>query len=140
MEKRKASLAEAGLEEDEVEESIANFDALNDEAFEAVVAMMKKKMAMKHMKKKEEEEAMMMKKKPMAEEDAEAAMPPALKEALEKKKKEKEAKADEEEVTAEDFDAMQTSEATLIESDDYDEVEATRASVAAWFENNRISK
>ena len=135
MEKRKASLAEAGLEEDEVEESIANFDALSDEDFDAIVAMMHKH---KKKKKKEEEEAM--KDYPTAGEDAEAAMPPALKEALEKKKKEKEAKADEEEVTAEDFDAMQTSEATLIESDDYDEVEATRASVAAWFENNRISK
>ena len=136
MKKRMASLTEAGLDEDEVEESIANFDALNDEAFDAIVAMMTKK------KKKEEEEAMMTTppKKRVAEEDAEAAMPPALKEALEKKKKEKEAKADEEEVTAEDFDALQTSEATLIESDDYDEVEATRASVAAWFDNNRISR
>tara|TARA_R100000742_G_C4275678_1_gene96310 strand:- start:292 stop:1797 length:1506 start_codon:yes stop_codon:yes gene_type:complete len=130
MEKRKASLAEAGLNEEEVEESIANFDALSEEAFDAIVAMMKKK---------EDEKAM--KDKPMAEEDAEAAMPPALKEALEKKK-DKEAKADEveEEVTAEDFEGVQTSEATLVESDEYDEVEATRASVAAWFDNNRISK
>ena len=131
MEKRKASLVEAGLNEEEVEESIANLDALSEEAFDAIVAMMKKK---------EDEKAMKM--KPTAEEDAEAAMPPALKEALEKKKKDKEAKADEveEEVTAEDFEGVQTSEATLVESDEYDEVEATRASVAAWFDNNRISK
>ena len=43
MEKRKAGLVEAGLTEEEVAESLANFDALEDEAFEAVIALMKKK-------------------------------------------------------------------------------------------------
>ena len=42
MEKRKASLSEAGLEGADVEESLAQFEALADEAFEAVVAAIKK--------------------------------------------------------------------------------------------------
>jgi len=42
MEKRKASLAEAGLAGDDVQESLAQFEALADEAFEAVVAAIKK--------------------------------------------------------------------------------------------------
>ncbi len=134
MKKRMASLAEAGFDEEEIEETLASFDSLSDEAFETVVALMKKKQAM-------------MKKKPMAseEEDAEAAMPPALKEAIEKKKKEKEEKdakaSEEEEVTAEHFDGVESTEATLIDSDDpADEMETTRASVADWFANNVLSK
>ena len=85
MEKRKAALAEAGLDEEEIEDSLANFDALADEAFESIVALMAKKPKAKDKK----------------EDEAEAGMPPELKEALEKKKKEKEAKADEEESEAE---------------------------------------
>ena len=42
MEKRKASLAEAGLTGADVEESVAKFEALADEAFNAVVAAIKK--------------------------------------------------------------------------------------------------
>lgn len=42
MEKRKASLAEAGLQGADVEESLAQFEALADDAFEAVVAAIKK--------------------------------------------------------------------------------------------------
>jgi len=129
MEKRKASLIEAGLEEDEVEESLANFDVLADEAFEAVVALMKKKA--KKMEKKEDE--------------AEAAMPPAVKEAIEKKKKEKEekeAKADEveAEITPEAFEEVETSEATLVVADEVDEISQTRASVADWFSNHVLNK
>jgi len=135
MEKRKASLAEAGLDEEEVEESLANFDALADEAFEAVVALMKKKVAIK---KKDDE--------------AEAAMPPALKEALEKKKKEgkdKEAEAkpkkpmaeeSEAEITAEAFEEVETSEATLVEETVEDELESTRAGISDWLSNNVFSQ
>lgn len=130
MQKRKASLTEAGLDEQEVEDTIASFDALGEEAFEAVVALMKKKYADKHPMKKKEDEA-------------EAAMPPALKEAIEKKKKEKEAKADEEaeaEVTPELLEDVETSEATLVDATpDVDEVESTRASIADWLSNNVLS-
>jgi len=42
MEKRKASLAEAGVPDADVEGTVAQFEALADEAFEAVVAAIKK--------------------------------------------------------------------------------------------------
>lgn len=48
MQKRKASLLEAGLEEDEVDSTLASLEALDDEAFEALAGMMKKKTAKKH--------------------------------------------------------------------------------------------
>ena len=125
--KRKASLAEAGLEEDEVEETLASFDALDDDAFEAIVAMMKKKAGKKYAK----------------DDEAEAGMPPEVKEQMEKKKKEKEAKADEaeaEEVTPEVFEEVETSEATLVVSENEDEIETARASVADWFSNHVLNK
>jgi hypothetical protein len=131
MEKRKAGLVEAGLTEEEVAESLANFDSLADEAFEAVIALMKKK----DEKKKE----------------AEAALPPALKEAIEKKKekegKDKEADAKpkageaEADVTPELLADVETSEATLIEATpEVDEVESTRASISNWLETNVLNK
>jgi hypothetical protein len=123
MEKRKAALVEAGISEEDVEESLASFDALEEEAFESVIALMKKKFA--------------------KEDEAEAKMPPELKEALEKKKKEKEAKAEDEaeseEVTAETFKEVETTEAALVEADEYDEVEAARASVSDWLSNHVLS-
>ena len=137
-EARKASLVEAGFEAEEAEESLAAYDALDDESFETVVALMKKKMAkdekededkekaaMKKkeavMKKKDDEEEAVMKKKAGAEEEAEEA---------------------EAEVAAEEaLDDVETSEATLVDaSDEADEIEATRASVAQWLENNVLSK
>jgi len=53
MEKRKASLVDAGIEDADLEATLASFDALADEAFEQVIAMMKKKMAKKMEEKKE---------------------------------------------------------------------------------------
>jgi len=125
-ESRKASLVDAGFEAEEAEESLAAYDALDDEAFDTVVAVMKKKMATKEedkavMKKKDDEEEAVMKKKAGAEEEAEEA---------------------EAEVAAEEaLDDVETSEATLVDaSDEADEIEATRASVAQWLENNVLSK
>lgn len=43
MEKRKASLLDAGVEDADLEATLASFDAMADEAFEQVVALMKKK-------------------------------------------------------------------------------------------------
>tara|TARA_B100002019_G_scaffold244576_1_gene221596 strand:- start:3077 stop:4585 length:1509 start_codon:yes stop_codon:yes gene_type:complete len=126
MMKRKASLEEAGFEAEEIEESLATFESLADEAFEAVVALMKKKA-----------------KKDEKEDEAEAGMPPELKEAIEKKKKEKEAKAEEEaeaeEINQEAFEDLESSEATLVESEELDESEKTRASVADWFESHVLN-
>lgn len=45
MSKRKASLTDAGLEDAEVEETLASTESLEDEAFDKIVAMMKKKAA-----------------------------------------------------------------------------------------------
>lgn len=127
MEKRKAGLVEAGLEEEEVDETLASFDGLSDEAFDQIVAMMKKK-GMKDYAKKDKE--------------AEAAMPPEMKEAIEKKKKEKEAKADdaEAEISEDAFEEVETSEATLVETEVSDEIETARASVADWFSNHVLNK
>lgn len=100
-EKRKAALAEAGLDEEEIEDSLATFDALEDEAFDAIVALVNKK--------------------PEAKADEE----------------ESEAEA---EIYAEDFEEVQTSEATLVETEVEDEMETTRASVANWFENHVLNK
>lgn len=132
--KRKASLIEAGYEEESIDETVAAFDALSDEAFETVVLaspMKKAKMEEKDKKKKEDE--------------AEAAMPDALKEAIEKKKKQKEekdAKAEEEaeaDLNQEAFEEVETSEAALVEADEHDPIEATRASVASWLETHVLS-
>ena len=131
MMKRKASLVEAGFEDEEIEESLAAFDSLGEEAFEAVLAMMKKKGMMKKKAKDEEDK------------EAEAAMPPELKEAIEKKKKEKEkeAKADEAEAEAlESFEDLETGEASLTVSEDEDEVDRAKASVSDWFTNHVLNK
>jgi hypothetical protein len=114
---RKANLVEAGFEEAEAEESIPLYDALDDKAFEAVVAAMKKKMGeMKEkMKMKKEEE------KPMAETKASETVT--------------------EEVTEELFQEVNTTEATLVDASDVnDELEAARASVAEWLTENVLRK
>lgn len=114
---RKTKLVMAGFEEAEAEESISLYDALSDDAFEAVVAAMTKKMrAMK-------DKIMMMK-----EEKKEMASETIMTE---------EKSETSEESTAELFEAVKTTEATLVDaSDDDDTAETTRASVAAWLTNN----
>ena len=115
--KRKASLIEAGYEEDSIDETVAAFDALSDEAFETIVLaapMKKAKMEEDKDKKKKEEEV-------KAEEEADT---------------EAEAEA---EINQEAFEEVETSEAALVESDEHDPIEATRASVASWLENHVLS-
>jgi hypothetical protein len=48
MAKRKAALTEAGLDDQEVDETLASFEALDDTAFEAIAGMMKKKAGKKY--------------------------------------------------------------------------------------------
>jgi len=117
MEKRKAALIEAGLDEEETEATLASLEALEDDAFDSVVAVMKKKAVMKD-EKKEDEGAM----KPKAEET--------------------EAEVEEVEATAEVFEEVETSEATLVEpaTDEADELESTRASLSNWISENILSK
>ena len=123
MEKRKASLAEAGLEEEEVDETLASFDALDDSAFEAIVAMMKKKGMKKYAEKHEDEEK---KDKEAKAEEAEA--------------EEAEAEEAEAELSEDAFDNLETSEATLVEAEQTDELETARASVSDWFTNHVLNK
>jgi hypothetical protein len=115
MEKRKAALTEAGLDEEETEATLASLEALEDDAFDSVVAVMKKKAVMKD-DKKEDEGAM----KPKAEET----------------------EAEEVEATAEVFEEVETSEATLVEpaTDEADELESTRASLSNWISEHILSK
>ena len=68
MMKRRAQLEEAGLEAEEAEATIADFDGIDDDTFDKVVALMKKK-ATKHAD-KEEEEAVMKKKAVMKKDKA----------------------------------------------------------------------
>lgn len=115
MAKRCAALAECGFEDGDIQESIEAYSALDDDAFDSVVAMMKKKMA-----KKEEEK------------EAEAGkMPPALKEALEKKKeKEEESKADEFDTTEEILEEVEETEALDLTVGGEDDSEANTTSAA----------
>lgn len=53
MEKRKAALVEAGLDEEEVTATLASCEALDDTAFEAIAGMMKKKAGKKYAKDEE---------------------------------------------------------------------------------------
>ena len=75
MMKRKASLVEAGLEEDAASAAVEKFEKLDDESFDAMTSILA---AMKPLKKKEEEDAMMnnpkMMKKMASEDETEAAL------------------------------------------------------------------
>lgn len=117
---RKEKLVMAGFEESEADESLSLYDALSDEAFEAVVAAMKKKWgAMKDKMMKEEKKEMASETEVVTEEKTEVA----------------------EESTAAIFEEVKSTEATLVDaSDASDEIEATRASVAEWLTNNVLRK
>ncbi len=130
--KRKASLAECGFEEEEIEDSLAAYDALDDEAFDRIVSTMTNRFVKN--KKKEEEK------------DAEAAMPPALKEALEKKKKkESEAAADEAEAEAADesvLDEVEVEEEVNLSvgSDNESEEDSTQAALVEFVRSRLTHK
>ena len=116
---RKEKLVSAGFEETEAEDSLALYDALEDQAFEAIVAMYKKKMA----KKVEFKENL------SKDEKNESTNPKA------------EVVASETEVTEELFEEVNSTEATLVDASDVkDELEATRASVAEWLTENVLRK
>ncbi len=118
QQKRLASLIGAGFDEAEAEDSLALYEALDDEAFEAIVA--------KWFNKKD-------KKKKDKEEDKEAdASETGTVELTEKPEAEAEA-----EISEEIFDDVETSEAALVEAtEDEDQLSATRASVSEWISEN----
>jgi|688.fasta_scaffold297352_2 hypothetical protein len=118
---RKEKLMSSGFEETEAEDSLTLYDALEDEAFEAIVAMYKKKMA----KKAEVKENL------PKDEKNESANPKA----------EVVASETETEVTEELFEEVNSTEATLVDASDVkDELEVTRASVAEWLTENVLRK
>jgi hypothetical protein len=122
--KRKASLLDLGFGEEEAEESLASYETLDDATFEIILAAMKKKEAM-------------MKKKATVKKDEEEEV--KAEEVVETEAEVEEAEA---EVAAEEaLEEVETTEATLVDaSDETDEIEATRASVADWLQNNVLSK
>jgi len=118
-EKRKASLVEAGFDDEEAEESLELYAALSDEAFDAIIAKWwdkKKKDDKDEDKKKKDDEVKAEETETETEEEAEA------------------------EITQEAFEEVGTSEATLVEAEVEDEMEATRASVSSWLENHVLNK
>lgn len=122
-EARMAALLDLGLEAEEAEESLASYETFDDATFDTILTAMKKmvnkKMEDKAVKKEEEEEEV------KAEEVAE----------------ETEAEEVAEEAAEAALEGVETTEATLVDSSNDDkEIEATRASVAAWLENNVLSK
>ena len=117
QQKRLASLIGAGFDEAEAEDSLSLYEALDDEAFEAIIA----KWFNKKDKKKED--------KKDKEADASETITVEL-----TKKDEVEAEA---EISEEIFDDVETSEAALVEAtEDEDELSATRASVSEWISEN----
>ncbi len=124
-EQRKTALIEAGISQEDVDESLASFESLEDEAFDSVIALLKAKYEDKDKDKKKKDEKDEKNEKPFAEET----------EADEAEAEEAEA----EEATQEVFDNVESSEATLVEAENYDEVQAARASVADWLEKNVLS-
>ena len=130
-EARKAALLDLGLEAEEAEETLASYEEFDDATFDTIVeAMTTMKKKVGKVKKDEEDEA---KAKPEEDDKKAKAKPPVRAE---------EAEEAEAEVAAEEaFEEVETTEATLVDtSEETDELEATRASVAEWLENNVLSK
>ena len=122
MRKRMAALLDLGLDSEEAEESVASYEELDDTSFETILAAMQK---MKKVAVKKGEDS-----KEYAEEEASA-----------EKTSEEAEEAVAEDAAEEALESVETSEATLVDaSDETDELEATRASVAEWLESNVLSK
>ncbi len=131
---RKAALVEAGLEEEEAEESLANFDALEDEAFDAVVSLMAKKGKFPFDKKDDED------KKEKPEEKAKKKYAAEETEAAEEEATDETEAAEEAEAELEEaFEEVESTEATLVEPE-ADELQDTRASIADWISSNVLNK
>ena len=127
-EARKSALVEAGFEADEVEETLASYESLDDDAFEAIIAAVEYMNKKKGTVKDDEKDA---KAKPFVKSEEAGA------EEVEVETEEAEAEVAAEEALTE----VETTEATMVEaSNETDELEATRASVAEWLESNVLSK
>ena len=126
MATRKAALLDLGLEDSEAEETVASYEEFDDTTFDAIIT------AMKYMDKK---------KAVVKEEEVKAEEAPAEAEEAEQVEEVAAEEAEAEEVTEELFEGVDSTEATLVDaSDETEELEATRASVAEWLEKNVLSK
>ena len=110
LEQRKTALTEAGF--DTEDESVVALFSLEDETFDSVVAIMTKKKAKDEKNEKEEEETEADSKEQASEEEAEA------------------------QEEAPSFDNVESSEATLIESEEVDMAESARANISEWLTQN----
>jgi hypothetical protein len=124
--KRRASLVEAGLDDEAAEAAVAKFENLDDESFDSITVFLTD----------------------AATKMAEAKMPPALKEALEKKQNKEEDKEDakkkqkasEEETVADESETEETAEAeTVAEASDLDNVETDQEVNLAVAEEEEVS-
>ena len=121
---RKEKLAKAGFENDEVDEVLSLYESLADDAFDAVIALHEKQVA--KVKKMSDKPAKKFQENLKEDEPQEEDNPKA---------------SISEDSQAELFEEIKTTEATLVAaSDDVDEVETTRASVAEWLTNNVLRK
>ena len=127
QQKRMASLVDSGLGEEEAAESLASFDGLDDEAFESVVTLIADMTKRKAVKKDKEDK----------DKDKDKD-----KEGKDKKENPFAAEASEQEATAEVFEDVETSEATMVEAsvDEADELESTRASLSEYIGTHILSK
>jgi hypothetical protein len=124
---RLARLVKAGFVEEEAKTSVALYDALDDTAFETIMAKFEDMKKDKEDKKKEKDAEAA--KDDKAKKDAEAAKDDKKKEDMKKEKAE-----DKTEASAETFeDAKATAGVTDVE---VDEVNKTRASISDWFGAN----
>lgn len=117
---RRASLVEAGADEDSIEETLAAFSEATDDMFAQLVAVMTQKAEWPPNKDKDK------KKKNDEEKDKEEAKSSD--------------EVEETEASEETFENVESSEATLVEaSNEEDELESTRASVSQWISENVLS-
>ena len=119
LEKRKAALVEAGVEGEELEDTIASLENIDDEAFNNVLALLKRKRAEKIEKKEDED----------PEKDAKAD--PKLKRMAE----EEEAVAEEDSVVSDEIldEVQETADVALAEAASDDETEDLRSTASEWF-------
>ena len=137
-EARKAALLDLGFEAEEAEETLASYEEFDDATFDTIVEAMTKMEKKKAVKKDEEDEA---KAKPMDEKEAKGKPVDKVVKGKPVVKAEEAEEAEAEVAAEEALEEVETTEATLVDaSDENEELEATRASVAEWLENNVLSK
>ena len=130
---RRTALAEAGADEEKIEELLVTFAEATEEMFDAIVALQKDMVGKKKKKgafppKDEDEKDKDKDKEAKAEDEATEEVA------------EEEAEAEVVEASEETFENVESSEATLVEaSQEEDKLESTRASVAEWLTENVLS-